>query len=161
MSLMYPRDDAQPEFDYPVDRLFRLSGILTADQISQPSSKDLENNPVRYVIKHGYTTGTTIGRLTGFESKVRLYGLAGTFTSVEAPVLPYGKNKHFGPFSRGGDSGAMVAGPKGEFASLLTGGTGPTDSSDITYTTPMHWLWDDVIKRQFPGANLYFDDSEN
>jgi len=157
MSLMYHRNDAQPEFHYPVDRLFKLSGILTDHQIRHPTGRDLENNPVRYVIKDGLTTGVTIGCLAGFESKVRLYGLAGTFTSVEAPVLPYGKNEHFGPFSKGGDSGALVAGPDGQFVSLLTGGTGPTDSVDITYTTPIHWLWE-IIKAQFQGADLYFDD---
>lgn len=161
MSLMYNQADDKLDFDYPVDRLLRLRGILTAHQISHPSGRDSENIPVRFVIKNGSTTGTTIGRMSRFESKVRLYDLTGNFTSTEAPVFPYGKNKYFGAFSRGGDSGVIVVGPNGEFVSLLTGGTGPTDSSDITYTTPMHWVWDGVIKVKFPDAILYFDDSEN
>ena len=56
-----------------------------------------------------------------------------------------------------GDSGAFIAGPEAKFTALLTGGTGPTDSTDITYGTPMWWLWEDVIKPEFPGANLSFD----
>ena len=61
MSLMYRRDDsdAQSEFDYPEDRLFKLRGILTAAQLSQPNNQDLKGDPVRFVIKRGHTTLTT------------------------------------------------------------------------------------------------------
>ncbi|KAG9079917.1 hypothetical protein FRC06_007320 [Ceratobasidium sp. 370] len=155
MSLMNPRYNAQCEFDYPEDRLFRLKGILTPAQISQPNNQDLKGDPVRFVIKRGHTTLTTIGRFTGFESHLRRYDLVGTLDSVEAAVYPYDNDS--GPFSRGGDSGALIAGPGAEFTALLTGGTGLADSADITYGTPMHWLWNDVIKPQFPGANLQFD----
>jgi hypothetical protein len=152
---MYPRDDAQSEFDYPEDRLFRLRDIFTAAQISQPHNKDLKGDPVRFVIKRGLTTLTTIGRLNGFESHLRHYGVLGNFDSVEAAVYAYDNDS--GPFSKAGDSGALIAGPEAELIALLTTGTGPTDSSDVTYGTPMYWLWNDVIKPQFPGANLYFD----
>ncbi|KDQ63439.1 hypothetical protein JAAARDRAFT_169256 [Jaapia argillacea MUCL 33604] len=159
MSMMYGRFD-EFDFDYPVDRhLFKLWGILTAEQINHPTVKDFDDIPVRFVIKNGYSTGTTIGRLNRFESKTRMYGLTGTFDSIEAPVLPYGKNQYFDTFSRGGDSGSIVAGPKGEFVSLLTGGTGPSESVDITFTTPMHWLWNELILVKFPGANLNFDEN--
>lgn len=157
MSMMYCWVD-KFNFDYPVDRhLFKLWGILTAEQISHPTGKDFDDIPMQFIIKNSYKTGTTIGCLNRFESKVRRYGLTGTFNSTEAPVLHYSKNKYFGAFSRGGDSGSIVASPKGEFISLLTGGTGPSDSVDITYTTLMHWLWDKLILVKFPGANLYFN----
>ena len=86
--------------------------------------------------------GTTIGRLDRFQFRVRLYSLTGTFDSTEVPVpvLPYGENQYFGAFSKGGDSGVIVAGPDGKFASHLNGGTGPLESVDITYTTPMYRL---------------------
>jgi len=99
---------------------------------------------MRFVIKHGHTTLTTIGRLTGFESHQRHCGLSGDFHSAQAAVYPYDSDS--GPFSRGGDSGALIAGPEAEFTALLTSGTG------ITYDTPMYWPWDDAIKPQFPGA---------
>lgn len=147
----------QFDFQYPVDRhLLELQDILTADQIRNPTTKDSDDIPVRFVIKNGYKTGTTIGRMSRFESKARKYDLIGHFDSIEATVLPYGKNQYFTAFSRGGDSGSIVAGPKGEFISLLTGGTGSSDSVDIAFTTPMHWLWDELILGKFPGANLYF-----
>lgn len=154
MSKMYPRDDAQSAFDYPAHRLFELKKIMTAAQVKAPNNLDLHGDPVRYVIKRGHTTFTTIGRLSGFESHRRHYGLLGTFDSIETVVFPY--DNHSGPFSKGGDSGALIVGPEGEFVALLTGGTGPTDSSDITYGTLMDWLWG-VIKAEFPGANLYFE----
>ena len=155
MSRMYPRGDAPSEFDYPDDRLYRLQRILTAAQIKQPNSQDLKGDPVRYVIKNGHTTGTTIGRLNGFESHVRHYGILGTFDSIEAAVYPYDNDS--GPFSKGGDSGAQIAGAHNDFGLQLTGGAGPTESSDVTYGTPMFWLWDSVIKPEFPGANLHPD----
>lgn len=152
MSMMY---DDKTDFDYPLDRhLFKLWGILPAERISHPTSKDV---PLRFVIKNGSTTGTTIGRLSRFQSKVRMYGLTGTFDSTETPVLNYGTNPYFGSFSEDGDSGAVVCGPNGEFVSILTSGAGNAESVDITYTTPMHWLWDEVILARFPGASLYFD----
>ncbi|EDR04937.1 uncharacterized protein LACBIDRAFT_303834 [Laccaria bicolor S238N-H82] len=136
MSMMY---DDKADFDYPWDRhLFKLWSILPAEQISYSTAGDV---PVRFVFKNGSTTGTTIGRLSRFQSKVRMYGLTGTFTSTETPVLPYGSNSYFGTFSEDGDSGAVVCGP----------------NVDIAYTTPMHWLWDEVILARFPGASLYFD----
>ena len=58
-----------------------------------------------------------------------------------------------------GDSGSIMVDAHGKFVALLTGGTGPTDSSDVTFGTPMHWLWD-IIKAQFSGASLYFEDDD-
>ena len=109
-------------------------------------------------MKHGLTTLTTIGCLNGFESHVRRYFPTGNRDSVEAAVYRYDSNS--GPFSGGGDSGSIIVDALGKFVALLTGGTGPTDSSDITFGSPMHWLWD-VIKAEFPGADLYFEDDDN
>ncbi|TEB30724.1 hypothetical protein FA13DRAFT_1764439 [Coprinellus micaceus] len=155
MSLLYPRYVAPSEFDYPEDRLYLLETILAAAQISEPNSQDIKGNPTRFVIKRGHPTLTTVGRLNGFESRKRLYSLIGNFDSVEAAVYPYDNDS--GPFSRGGDSGAAIVGANNDLVAQLTGGTGPTDSSDITYGTPIEWLWNDVIKVEFPDAVLFFD----
>jgi hypothetical protein len=155
MSLLHPRYDAPSEFDYPEDRLYLLQVILAAAKIKEPNSQDIKGDPTRFVIKRGHTTLTTIGRLNGFESHQRRYSLHGHFDSVEAAVYPYDNDS--GPFSRGGDSGAAIGGTNNDLVAQLTGGTGPTDSSDITYGTPMEWLWNDVIKVEFPNAVLFFD----
>ena len=156
MSLIYPRDDAQSEFEYPENRLFKLLKILPAAKIRQPNDLGLDSDPVRFVIKNGHTTATTIGRLNRFESHKRQYSMLGTFDSVEAAVYPYDKDS--GPFSRGGDSGATIFSADNEFIAQLTGGTGPTDSLDITYGASIEWVWYEVIKPKFPGAVLFFDD---
>ncbi|KAI0033139.1 hypothetical protein K488DRAFT_85147 [Vararia minispora EC-137] len=159
MRLLYPRYDVPSEFDYPEDRIYLLKTILDAAKIKEPNSQDIKGDPTRFVIKRGFTTLTTIGRLNGYESYQRRYGLLGNFNSVEAAVFPHDNNS--GPFSRGGDSGAAIVGANHDFVALLTGGVGATDSSDITYGTPMEWLWDRVIKVEFPNAVLFFEVSAN
>ncbi|GBE88767.1 hypothetical protein SCP_1401720 [Sparassis crispa] len=158
ISLMYPRIDAPSDFDYPAERLLELRGVLSAEEIRTPNNKDHKGDPMRYIIKRGLTTLTTIGCLSGFESHVRHYFALGSRDSVEAAVYPYDNDS--GPFSRGGDSGSIIVDALGKVVALLTGGTGPTDSSDITFGSPMYWLWE-IIKAQFPGANLYFEDDNN
>jgi hypothetical protein len=150
---MYPRVDAPSDFKYLEERQLKLRGIVSEGDICHPVTKDNNGDLCRYVIKRGLTTLTTIGRATGFESFVRRYfANESKRDSVEAVVLPY--DNDLGPFSRGGDSGSIIVDALGQFFALLTGGTGKTDSSDITFGTPMHWLWP-VIKAKFEGANLY------
>jgi len=68
VRLMYPRIDAPSDFDYLAERLLELRGILSAEEIRTPNNKDHKGDPMRYVVKRGLTTFTTIGCLTGFES---------------------------------------------------------------------------------------------
>jgi len=157
ISLMYPPIDAPSDFNYPAERLLELRGILSAEEMRTPNNKNHKGDPMRYVIKRGHTTLTTIGCLTGFESHVRRYFALGSREPVEVAVYPY--DNDFGPFSRGGDSGSIIVDALGRFVALLTGGTGPTDSSDITFGSPVYWLWE-IIKAEFPGANLYINDDD-
>ncbi|THH28498.1 hypothetical protein EUX98_g5693 [Antrodiella citrinella] len=62
----------------------------------------------------------------------------------------------YGPFAKRGYSGSIIVDGHGKLAALLTGGTGPGDFPDITFGTPMHWLWE-IIEAEFPGASLDFD----
>ena len=70
ICLMYPRVDAPSDFDYPAERLLKLRGILSAEEIRKPNSKDHKNEPMRYVIKRGPVTLTTIGCLNGEHDSV-------------------------------------------------------------------------------------------
>ncbi|KAE9400893.1 hypothetical protein BT96DRAFT_965147 [Gymnopus androsaceus JB14] len=152
---MYPRTDTQSGFKYPAERLFELRGILAEDRIRHPEIKDHNGENCLYVIKRGLTSLTTIGRATGFFSYVREYFTNQTHRdSIEWAILPY--NNDSGAFSKGGDSGSMIASGTGEFGGLLTGRSGKTESSDTIYATPMFWLWP-IIKAKFPNANLYAD----
>ncbi|KAJ7600564.1 hypothetical protein C8J56DRAFT_813361 [Mycena floridula] len=149
----YPKPDKQHRFRYPVGRLLKLRNILTEHQMRHPDTKDHNNEACLYVIKRGLTTLTTIGHPNGFFSYVRQYFSNQTHQdSKEWAILPYDNDS--GPFSKGGDSGSIIASGAGEIGGLLTGGCGITDPSDITYATPMFWLWP-IIKEEFPNADLY------
>jgi len=155
---MYPRIKApSADFVYPAERLLELRGILSPEEMRTPNNKDHQGDPMRYVIKRGLTTLTTTGCLTGFESHVRRYFELGSRDSVEAAVCAH--DNDCVPFSRVGDSGSIIVDALGKFVALLTSGTGSTYSSDITFGSPMYWLWE-IIKAQFPGADLYFEDDD-
>jgi len=157
-SLIYDCDDVPSDFKYPDNGLLALQGILTAHQIDNPTNLNLQGDRVRRVLKRGFTTNTTVGTLTKFMSFVRQYFQTGTQESLEVAILSHEQDS--GTFSKGGDSGSLIVSTIGEFLALLTGGTNKgTDSSDITYATPFEWVWD-LVKAEFPGANLYFDNLE-
>lgn len=140
-------------------RLFKLGAILPISEIRSSSAQDVNGDPVSYVIKRGAVTKTTIGRMTGFVSRVR-HDIAPDEKLDTFEVAIYPQHNNSGSFSAKEDLGSLIAGPQAEFIALLTSGAGVTDSSDITYGTPMSWLWNEVINPQFPGANLYFDISD-
>ncbi|KAF8916897.1 hypothetical protein CPB85DRAFT_1288524 [Mucidula mucida] len=144
--LMRSQTDARFDLDYLVKRLYKIRGILNTKELRTPTTK---GEPIQYVIKCGLNTRTTIGCLNGFESHVRRYFLQGSRDSVEQhePV----------PFARRGDSGSIIVDTLGRFVALLGAGT---DYSDVTYASPMFWLWE-TIKVEFPGADLCFEDGES
>ncbi|PIL25967.1 hypothetical protein GSI_11721 [Ganoderma sinense ZZ0214-1] len=154
-ALTYQRIDVQSQFKYPDNGLLTLRGMLTAAQVNNPNTVNLQGNRIRRVLKRGFTTNTTVGTLTRFMSFVRKYFITGNLESLEVPILSHEHDS--GTFSKGGDSGSLIVSPRGEFIALLTGGTNKgTDGSDITFATPFEWVWD-LVKEEFPGANLYFD----
>lgn len=147
---MNPRVNAPSNFDYPAEHLLRLQGIMSAEEMPMPDNMD----PVHYVIKRGLKTRTTIGCLNGFKSYVRRYSSLPERNSLEVAIYPHDSKDYDVPFSARGDSGSVIVDGSGKFVALLTGGTEPPQAPDITYGTPMHWLWQ-IIEMQFPGASLY------
>ena len=154
---MYDRDDVPSEFRCPQRGLAEVKGILTAEQINEPNRKDGEGELIRRVIKRGMTSKTTVGGMTKLRTHVRHYLSLGPRDSIEVTILPHPDLP--GPFSRGGDSGALITDPFFRFVALLTSGSGMgnADLSDITYGTPFDWIWN-LVKDEYPGAVLYFDD---
>jgi hypothetical protein len=63
-------------------------------------------------------------------------------------------NHKVGPFSAPGDLGSIVIDGLGHIVGMLTGGSGKTDSTDMTYVTPCFWL-EKQIKKVFPDSYLY------
>ncbi|KXN93289.1 hypothetical protein AN958_00213, partial [Leucoagaricus sp. SymC.cos] len=146
---MYPRDDGRKSFKYPTNRLLCLHDMISEELMHAPDMLDHDNEPCLLVIKNGNTTGVTIGRATGMESFVRDEDTGET--SIEWAVYNY-DNKS-GVFSAPGDSGSMVADGLGRMGGMLNGGSGKTESSDVTYVTPMFQLWE-WVKEVFPNACL-------
>jgi hypothetical protein len=66
----------------------------------------------------------------------------------------YNYDNKSGVFSAPGDSGSIIVDGLGRIAGLLTGGAGKKGTSDVTYASPMWWLWR-RIKQHFSNAHLY------
>ena len=147
ISMMSLHED-KPTFKYPDGRLFPLSGMITEELMRAPDMLDQDNERCLFVIKNGGSTGVTIGRATGCES----------FTNDKDEVIAkewaiFNYNRKSDVFSDLGDSGSIIVDRFGRIGGLLTSSTGMTKTSDVTYATPMWWLWP-RIKEHFPNAHL-------
>lgn len=152
-KIMFPHPEDQADYEYPKGGLLQAFGVIQPDEIRNPKQLDANGEECLLVVKHGLTTGTTIGRVTGMESFTRNfneYGIKDTL--MEIAVLPYGNAN--GPFSAPGDSGSIVLDRKGRILGMLNGSAGSTDKTDITYLTPYSCI-DKDIKKYFPKSFLY------
>ena len=50
-------------------------------------------------------------------------------------------------FSVRGDSGSAIVDGEGRIAGIITGRSGTTISSDITYATPAHFIYEQLVAR--------------
>jgi hypothetical protein len=150
MSKMYPCIDSKTTFKYPPDRLLPLRDIITKERMESPDMSDLSGEDCLLVMKNGIKTGITFGRATGIYSFVR--DKETNQESKEWAIYNYDSTS--GVFSDSGDSGSIIVDGLGRIGGLLTGGTGKTERLDVTYATPMWWLWE-RIKKRFPDAKLF------
>ena len=152
MEKMYPNAKNTTSFKYPPNRLLRLQGTISEKEMRQPTSLDKSNDPCLIVIKDGSTTGVTIGRASGIFSYVREYFDGHYETSKEWAIQAYDQKS--GAFSNKGDSGAVIVNGLGHIGGLLTGGSGLTVSSDITYATPILFLLKSIRANGYCNAHL-------
>ena len=138
MKMMYPYGTNGTSCKFPPDRLMRLRGYVPErDLYKLLPMADGQNDPCLMVYKNGAATGLTVGRGNNVCSYSRFYFEKYT-VSREWPILNFDHDS--GVFSAKGDSGAVVADGFGRLGGLITGGTGPTDPTDITYTTPVKFI---------------------
>ena len=143
---------SNPPFEYPGDNLLRFSGTIPDREMWKPSADTLDHNhdPCIMVIKRGYGSGLTVGRLNTVRSFTRLYfeGKPDQM-SKEVSVLP--RNSKAGAFSTVGDSGSAVVDGQGRLAGLIIGGAGATDvsDSDCTYITSINFIVKQMLKYGF------------
>ncbi|KAN0093383.1 hypothetical protein V8E55_004167 [Tylopilus felleus] len=127
--------------------------IVPEDELRNPQHLDVHNQKCLLVVKNGTTTATTFGRVNGLESFIRHYPPYGiNETSTEIAVLRYSKDH--ARFSEPGDSGSIVLDRTGRIVGVLTGGGGPTDSTDISYLTPYFEIHAQLTAK-YPGIHLY------
>ncbi|KAI0769170.1 hypothetical protein BC629DRAFT_1642855 [Irpex lacteus] len=150
-NTMFPHD--WENYRYPENGLLQAQGIVQDAEFRNPQHLDVHNEKCLLVVKNGVSTGTTVGRANGLESFTRHYDNYNIHrTSIEFAVLGYGNKQP--KFSDAGRSGSIVLARDGRIVGLLTGGSGPSHKTDITYITPYWWL-EKRIKAKFPDCFLF------
>ncbi|KAI0294155.1 hypothetical protein BC826DRAFT_1091681 [Russula brevipes] len=139
LARMFPDVADHDGYAYPEHGLLQLRGVV-------PESE-------RIKFKHRNANGDpALGQL---ESLVRHYDHINhtgiDFWSRELTIVPHEDERR--AFSEGGDSGAVIADRDGRIVAVLTGGSGPTNFTDVTFATPFCKL-EKRIKDALPGARL-------
>ena len=152
-TMMHPNLCNRSIFQYPVNRLLKLHGKISFEEMRAPTSLDENGEPCLMVIKRGRTTGLTIGRASELESFSRdIWGDGTTQISKEWAILP--RNSKSGAFSAKGDSGAAIVDGEGRLGGMLNGGSSFSETSDVSYASPIHSLLDSFKRHGFGKANL-------
>ncbi|KAI0290586.1 hypothetical protein BC826DRAFT_1092484 [Russula brevipes] len=134
---MHPHPEGQLDFEHPTDGLLRVKGVMKEAELRNPQQLDVNGENCLLVVKSGQAMGCTFGRVSGIESVIR--------------------EKH-GAFSAPGDSGSTVVDGEGRLVGLLTGGSGTTKTTDVTYITPYFWL-EERIKKVAASVHNYIGDT--
>ncbi|PIL26645.1 hypothetical protein GSI_11270 [Ganoderma sinense ZZ0214-1] len=85
------------------------------------------------------------------DGNVNTCDASGTVESVELPVYNY--DKRFGPFSAGGDSGALAFDGRGRMVGILHSVLASGGSNRVTYATPARWAVEQ-LRLQYPHADF-------
>ncbi|KAJ8495501.1 hypothetical protein ONZ45_g12825 [Pleurotus djamor] len=139
-----------PDSKYPFNSFLHFGDIIPEEELRHPKTMlPGGDEPCLLVMKSGAATGLTIGCATGIHSFAR--DALGR-RSKEWAIY----NNEEETFSKPGDSGSVIIDGKGRIGGLLTSGTGKplASGTDVTYATPMDWLWP-RIKETFPHAHLH------
>ncbi|KAG8899342.1 hypothetical protein FRB99_006773 [Tulasnella sp. 403] len=151
-GLLFPHPQDQAGYKVPQDNLLQVTDVVPMEEIRRPQQLNARGEKALPVIKNGMATATTVGWVNPLESLVRKYSpYEVTRESTEVVIVPYGGRD---AFSAKGDSGAAVLARDGRVVAIITGGTGATNATDLTYCTPYCKL-ELRIKKVFPGSYLY------
>ena len=71
--MMFPQPQDRKDYRYPQDTLLQAFDFLRDEEMRNPQHFDVHGEKCLLVVKNGFTTGTTIGRVNGLESYTRIY----------------------------------------------------------------------------------------
>ncbi|KAG6807333.1 hypothetical protein H0H92_007973, partial [Tricholoma furcatifolium] len=157
MDMLYPGGGGSM-FTYPEERMLRISGCATKEELAVPAEFDGEGQRCLMVGKDGNTTDLTVGRFSGLES------FTNNSAGVESRELAIynsglGNKGSVEVFSAKGDSGSLVWHMKDGMAHIVGqlhsgGNKGGLTSNHVTYCTPGWYLLDE-IKKKYKHADFY------
>ena len=150
----YPHGDANWKFKYPKDCLLPLEGTITNELMCHPDMWNLDGELCLLVIKSSNATGTTISCTNSIFPIVCDYfkDMSINETSMEWGIINYNSKSEV--FSEPGDLGSVITNICGHISGMLTGGSGKTKSSNMTYATLFWWLLQHIKANRFPNAHL-------
>jgi hypothetical protein len=153
MEKVYLHPSSPTSFKFPATRLVALKDQVPENALFKPPMLDAAGESCLIVFKNGPKTDTTIGKANNVSSFTRTCFSGQYVESREWPVIA--TNKDSGPFSVKGDSGACVADVFNRVGGILTGGSGVTESSDVTYVTPISFIMQVLQEtKRFKHAHL-------
>ncbi|KAG9033294.1 hypothetical protein FRB95_000389 [Tulasnella sp. JGI-2019a] len=153
MEKVYLHPASPTSFKFPANRLVTLKDQVPESALFKPPILGAAGESCLIVFKNGAKTGTTIGKANSVSSFTRTYFAGQYVESREWPVIA--TNKDSRAFSAKGDSGSCVADVFNRVGGILTGGSGATESSDVTYVTPISFIMQVLHETQrFQHAHL-------
>ncbi|TFY73477.1 hypothetical protein EWM64_g10535, partial [Hericium alpestre] len=103
---MHAHPEGRSSFKFPLGGLLHVLGVVTEEELRQPTMLDENGEECLIVVKNGNTTGVTFGRGRGIESFVRDYDEEGIHsTSMAVAIHPYSNRD--GAFSATGILGPL------------------------------------------------------
>ncbi|KAL4244947.1 Jacalin-type lectin domain-containing protein [Abortiporus biennis] len=153
MDMFYP-GSGPSTFKYPEERMLRIFGCATKEELAVPAEFDSEGQRCLMVGKDGNTTDLTVGRFSGIESFTNSDGVE----SMEVAIYNSG-NKSVEVFSAKGDSGSLVWHINDGMARIVGqihsgDNKGGSTSNHVTYCTPGWYLLAE-IKKKYKHADFY------
>jgi len=153
--MFYPHSGGPTTLKYPEDRMLRIFGCATEEELAVPAEFDNEGERCLMVGKDGNATDLTVGRYSGLESfTLNEVGVE----SKELAIYNAG-NKGVDAFAAKGDSGSLVWHMKDGRARIVGqlhsgDNRGGSTSHHVTYCTPGWYLLAE-IKKIFKYADFY------
>ena len=148
MGKLNPHPECKYKIEWPDGLLMELRDPVKLEELERPDMLNEEGENCLLVFKYGRTTGLTMGYTNEAKSLRKVYLPNGQdFATMEFGVMDIDRSK--GTFSERGDSGSVIFDKTGRMVGLLTAGSGSTDTTDVTFLSPIIHLVDHLKNKGF------------